>query len=735
MHFPFPTIIASLTRSVSDEDIVDTSSQYSCPLHDDQEYIRVNKLDYLRLMWKVSYLCSGLRAPKHPIQDNDDETHSFLDDSADDYLYELLQSLSRDSDEVYQEIDSTPLRDQIYNYARTYGFEAATSEDAQRPIRKAVSFDVKLPPEGAFRTVSHFGFLTPKANRKPVDYHMPSYKSLYQPLSRELSIEELFTNHKYVALPDESIRLIFKNKLASFNELKKSTARELKFRRDEDKENPFKKFYGAEDRNEFVDSAAIIYRSCPDLLMRLMRNVDNRNATNNKDVYATPFAHSEYSDYGTQSENERLLRHQSECETATQRPGDEPNRKVSRYNITLKVNNNRQNALTERNTQIHDMISANAYAGILEDVTNKRRLSTSLPLEREKKLLSRSVRNERKKEFTEIWMNHLKQRKVPDENDDRTSPYADMDLDPMEEEIMAKIDENHLDKDDESIFTKIKSVIIERSISKKKASSKDGDSENLDVSSSFSTSTPKGRRSLQFGGGTTTTSPESSIVSNQTYHIDNDEVENVVSELMIHVNPIDVKAPKSATKNRKAKRNFIVENIRNASQRKRTPKTPKSTKPAIRSQSAPRLHIDDLRQRHHNAIFEPRPFASESDVPAGPVSTSIESTDGDSCSLDVEAVCQNFLDLCDSSNRGEMEKLDQLSESVAELKSTVERCEEQMDNLFLEKMEKEIDEIFNLHAELNDEYAEHKEKFEQKILEDTERLQQLDSDRNSVQSH
>lgn len=759
---------------MSDQEIVNTSSQYSYPLHnrtDDQEYIQVNKLDYLRLLCKA-YLHSGSSASKCTIQRHND-------------LYELLQTPSHDSEELYQEIDSSFIRDQIYSYARTYGLDedTATYEDLRQP---ETSYEIQLPTRRAYRTVSHLGFLSPQANRKPIDYHIPSYKSYYKPLSRELSIEELFTSNKYVNLSDECIRIIVKNKLATFNDFKQSMQTRRKFStvpecRESDEENPFKKLY-AEESNGFVDTiqheCPMTHRSCPDLPTSSTQNVD-RFVDTDKETYA-PLAHSEYSDYGTQSENERLLSRATQSQYFTSNNAQQHisslfdqrlhalkrhqlDRKISHYNITLNINKKAENRSSECNDQIQDVLAQSAPNIILEDVTNKPRLSTSLPFEREKKLLSRSVRNERKKEFTEIWMNHLHSRRAQCDNgnssDDRISPYADMDLDPMEEEIISKIDENHLDKDDESIFTKIKTVIIERSINKKKMSSNE-DLDNLDVSSSFSTSTPKVCKELQFDEVSLSSSAGSakSSTSNHTFLMDEARAQRssgsdrsqhssknkLISEITIAVNPIDkpldihqaqgdTKRPKANGKVGKAKRNFIVENIRNASQRKRAPKNTRPPKPTNRSNSAPRLHVDDLRSQRHNAIFDQRRFESET-ASSCHATTSNESTDGDSITIDLETACQDLIDFIDSSKKKEAEKFDELSESVADLKNVVERCEEQVSCLFLEKMEKEIDEIFNLHTEIHNDNAEHKEKVENKLREDAERLKQLDFDVNNIQS-
>ncbi len=776
---------------MSDQEFVSNSSQYSHPLHirtDDQEYIQVNKIDYLRLLCNA-YLHSGLSASKHSLQHvgHNEEVYPNLNDSikSDDNLYELLQSSSYESEQLYQEIDSTFIRDQIYNYARTYGFDEsnASQDDLQRPNSKSVSYYVPpLPIRKTFRTESHFGFLSPQKIRKPIDFHLPSYKTYYKALTRELSIEEIFSSNKYVTLSDECIRIICKNKLASFKDFAKSMKKKLSTVTESnelDKENPFKKFF-TEGNNQFVDAAQlecpVNYRSCPDLPLRLMRNVDcsvvndkigSTSSANNNDGFMR-LAHSEYSDYGTQSENERLLNHgaqiqcsESEYGMASQRhissllnqqlhtlKRSQSDRKISHYNITLNINKNKPDCLNERYNQFHDN-------GILEDVTNKPRLSTSLPWEREKKLLSRSVRNERKKEFTEIWMNHLHSRKAQNDDlsDESVSPYADMEFDPMEEEIISKIDENHLDKDDESIFTKIKTVIIERSINKKKMNSND-ELDNLDVSSSFSTSTPKFCKSLRFEEvkGNSSAETSNSSRSNHTFLMENGITDlksprsssgKLVSEIMINVNPgtvqqevhrVEVKPPKLVLKGRKGKRNFIAENIRNASQRKRTPTIKKSTKVVNRSQSAPRLHIDDLRMLRHNAIFEPRQFTSEMEIATNHATTSNESSDGESIPVEIEKVCQDLVDFVGICNTKENEKLDELTESVAELKNVVERCEEQIGVCqFLEKMEKEIDEIFNVHNEIDNDNAEHKEKFEKKIHEDTERLKQLDLDLDITQ--
>lgn len=520
-------------------------------------------------------------------------------------------------------------------------------------------------------------------------------------------------------------------------------------------ENPFKKFF-AEGSTDIRDAISLecpfSYRSCPDLPARMLRsvecNVDKENVDDAKK--ALPLALSEYSDYGTQSENERLVQRDAQRHVSTLldqrlRPLKrcQSDRKVSHCNITLNIN--QRKAPNQRSA--NDLVSQD---NILEDVTNKHRLSTSLPLEREKKLLSRSVRNDRKKEFTELWMSHLNARKTHSDNeelsDDRASPYADMDLDPMEEEIISKIDDHHLDKDDESIFTKIKTVIIERSINKKKMNSND-ELESLDVSSSFSTSTPKFCRSLRFDDTSRPSSADSSNSShpNHTFLMDGSSIENdlsmpqspskgqLISEITINVNRVNPSQPpvqhsaNVTPKGRKMKRNFIAENIRNASLRKRTPRISKhSSKSANRSQSAPRLHIDDLRLRRHNAIFEPRAFNSEMELGVAPTLTSNESSDGESIAVDLRKVCENIVD-CAGTSTGSG-KMVELSESVTELKNVVDRCGEQVDCLFLEKMEKEIDEIFNLHKDIHNDNAEHKEKFEKRIVEDTERLKQLDLD-------
>lgn len=757
---------------------------------DDQEYVQINKLDYLRLLCKA-YVRSGLSASKYSLQrfSHDEENYPNLNDSirSEDYLYELLQSSSHESEDIYQEIDTTSIRDQIYSYARTYGLDRSGSSNDYLPSGNYVSRGFHLPTHDNFRTVSHFGFLSPKAMRKPIDYHIPSYRSHYRPLSREMSIEELFSSNKYVTLPDECIRVIFKNKLAFYKNFKQSTKKKLKFstvaedREMEDKENPFKKFFG-EDGRDIVHIAQqeqdcpVSYRSCPDLPIRLNENVDcfveNVGSAKNSDGFAH-LAHSEYSDYGTQSENERLLNRDAhnQCYASeygaqrhvssllNQRLGtlkrSQSDRKISHCNITLNINKNKTNYLKERNNQFHELHPQD----ILEDLTNKPRLSTSLPWEREKKLLSRSVRNERKKEFTEMWMNHLNLRKCQNENednvsDDRSSPYANMEFDPLEEQIISKIDENHLDEDDESIFTKIKTVIIERSMNKMKLNSND-ELDNLDASSSFSTSTPKLYKNIRFEEVKQRTSVEASdsSQSHEIFVMDKASQENLssasdrhelnqqqqsknhmVSELIINVQPVDAipdtEHSKLVFKNRKAKRNFIAENIRNVSQRKRTPKINKSTKAVNRSQSAPRLHIDDLRWRRHNALFEPRPFASEVDIETVPTFTPFDSSDNETVSEDLEKVCQELIDFANAANAKENEKIDELTESVNELKNVVERCGEQID--FLDKMEREIDEIFNLHHDINNDNAEHKDKFEKKILEDTERLKQLDFELNIV---
>lgn len=779
---------------MSDQEIVSTSSQYSHPLHirtDDQEYIQINKLDYLRLLCKA-YVRSGLSTSKYSLQrfSHDEENYPNLNDSirSEDYLYELQQSSSHESEDIYQEIDSTSIRDQIYNYARTHGFDRGDSSNDGLPCGnlKYVSRGFHLPTHDKFRTVSHYGFLSPKVIRKPVDYHVPSYRSYYKPLSREMSIEELFSSNKYVTLPDECIRVIFKNKLAFYKHVKQSTKKKLKFptvaedREMEDKENPFKKFFGSEVGSDILNIAQqdcpVSYRSCPDLPIRLNENVEylveNVGSAKNKDGFAH-LAHSEYSDYGTQSENERLLNRGAHnqsyvSEYGTQRhvsslldqrlcplKRSQSDRKISHCNITLNINKSKANYLQERNHQFHELHQQD----ILEDVTNKPRLSTSLPWEREKKLLSRSVRNERKKEFTEMWMNHLNLRKCQNENednvsDDRSSPYANMEFDPLEEQIISKIDENHLDEDDESIFTKIKTVIIERSLNKMKLNSND-ELDNLDASSSFSTSTPKLYKSIRFEEvkQRSSVAASNSSQSHETFHMDKTSTESLsavndrpdlkqqhqpknhmVSELIINVHPVDaipdVERTKLVFKSRKAKRNFIAENIRNVSQRKRTPKINKSTKIANRSQSAPRLHIDDLRSLRHNALFEARPFASEIDIESVPTVTPFDSSDNETVSEDLEKVCQDLIDFAYAANAKENEKIDELTESVSELKNVVERCGEQID--FLDKMEREIDEIFNLHHDIDNDNAEHKEKFEKKILEDTERLKQLDFDLNIV---
>lgn len=788
---------------MSDQEYVSTSSQYSHPLHirtDDQEYIQMKKLDYLRLLCRA-FLRADSSASNNSLQ-RFDEGYSNLNESAqsDDYMYDdPSHSSNHESEEIYEEIDSTFVRDQMYDQAaRTHEIDQRNVLSEDLPLRGANSKNVSrsfqwLPTQETFRTVSHFGFLSPKQIRKPADYHMPSYRSLYRPLSRELSIEELFSSNKYVALPDECIRIIFKNKLASYKNYRQPIKRKLKFStlpEDHERdgtENPFKRFFG-ETESDFVNAAQlecpVSYRSCPDLPVRLNGNVgclvDNENvgAAAVKDVFVPP-ARSEYSDYGTQSENERLLNRdaRNQCYASdngitTQRhvssllyqrlhslKRSHSDRKITHCNITLNINRSKANCSEgELSHQLLDLHQQDIRANILEDVTNKRRLSKSLPLEREKKLLSRSVRNERKKEFTEMWMNHLHLRNGQNENeenlsDERASPYADMEFDAMEEEIISKIDENHLDKDDDSIFTKIKTVIMERSINKKKLNSND-DLDNLDVSSSFSTSTPKLCKNIRCENERSSAENSNSSRSICTFLVEKTSAESLstendlnspyqprksqfVSEKLIEVNPIitilDVppataKTPKC--KGRKAKRNFIAENIRNASQRKRTPKANRPAKTVNRSQSAPRLHIDDLRLQRHNALFEPRPFTSEIEIAKSPIPlhTANCSTDNESVSVDLEKACQYLVDFTVSSARKENEKMDELTKNVTELKDAVERCEEQMDCLFLDKMEKEIDEIFNLHIEIDNDNAEHKEKFEKKILEDTKRLKQLDLD-------
>lgn len=784
---PIPQIIALLTRSVSDQEIVSTSSQYSyqSPTRtEEQEYIQINKFDYLRLLCKA-YFHSGLSQSKTSLQciSNLGGSYSQLNDSSksDDYMYELLHSSSQD-EEIYQEIDSTSIRDRIYSDARTHSVNQRNdlTENIQR--KKNSSRATLSPNTKTFRTVSHFGFLSPKCIQKPGDFHLPSYTNYYQPLAREMSIEELFSSNKYVSLPDECIRIILKNKLASYRGFKQSMKKKLKFssvteNREEDKENPFNKFL---DEEAAQLDCPMSYRSCPDLPLCINRKVVYLNNNSDKissakDIGAfAPPARSEYSDYGTQSENERLLNR--DCHNERDAPVNEmktqqqytsslldqrlhtlkrsdSDRKIIHHQITLNVDKKKaMNGSDELETQSQDVNNS-----ILEDITNKSRLSKSLPWDREKKLLSRSMRNERKKEFTEIWMNHLQSRKDPNENehnlsDDRASPYANMDLDPMEEEIISKIDENHLDKDDDSIFTKIKTVIIERSINKMKLNSNE-ELENIDSSSGFSTSTPKlnrirfEREERRSAGENSNSSGSNNIFSlrkcyTETSSIENENVDlisqhslqtSLVSEKLLNLTP-DANTPevqqhddksaslnlKSSAKCRKVKRNFIAENIRNASQRKRTPKSYKSTKLVNRSKSAPRLNIDDLRLQRHNAIFEPRPFISETEIDTV--------TPTEFASTDLEKTLQDFINSARSSTLKKDEKMDELSENVNELKNVVERCEEQIGCLFLDKMEKEIDEIFNLHTEIYKDNAEHKEKYEKKILDDTERLNQLDLD-------
>lgn len=747
----------------------------------------------MRLLCKA-YFRSGLSQSKNSLQHISNTEETQLNDSlkSDDYAYELLHSSSQGSEDIYEEIDFSSVRDQIYNYARVHGLNPSTEDLPQTKTHSRY----QLPTTKTFRTVSHFGFLSPKCMQKPDDYHLPSYANYYQPLSREMSIEELFSSNKYVSLPDECIRIIMKEKLASYRGYKQSMKKKLKFssvteNREEDKENPFKKFLDEEGANVAQTAQLEGAMSCPDLPLCISRKFvylnknGEKSSAKNIEVFAPP-ARSEYSDYGTQSENERLFhrdahnqRNASVYETKPQQQyvsslvdqrlhtlrRSHSDRKISHCNITLNVDNSK--AKLNRSDELENQ-PQDGHMGILEDITNKPRLSKSLPWDREKKLLSRSVRNERKKEFTEIWMNHLQSRKDQTDTDDnlsdeRVSPYANMDFDPMEEEIISKIDENHLDKDDDSIFTKIKTVIIERSINKMKLSSNE-ELENIDSSSGFSTSTPKFKRIIRFEGaerlntgGNSNSSGSNNTFSvtkhsTETSSIENENVDlnsqhslqsSLVSEKILNVTPDantaavqqQPQAQQSEDKNstlnlkalvqcRKIKRNFIAENIRNASQRKRTPKSNRSTKLGNRSKSAPRLHIDDLRLQRHNAIFEPRPFTSEMEI--GTV------TPTESASIDLEKTLQDFINSANSSTLKKDEKMNELTENVMELKNVVERCEEQIGCLFLDKMEKEIDEIFNLHKEIYKDNAGHKEKYEKKILEDTERLNELDLDLKDV---
>lgn len=65
-----------------------------------------------------------------------------------------------------------------------------------------------------YRTVSHFGLKLPMRIATPFHYHFPTHQTLtkYQPLTRNLSTNELFSTALYVSCPDRMVPKLFKHK-------------------------------------------------------------------------------------------------------------------------------------------------------------------------------------------------------------------------------------------------------------------------------------------------------------------------------------------------------------------------------------------------------------------------------------------------------------------------------------------------------------------------------------------
>lgn len=67
-------------------------------------------------------------------------------------------------------------------------------------------------PNSPFRTVSHFGFISPAKNPNPNHFHVPTERTKYVGVTTESSIEELFSTKKYLDYPDDLVPLIQRRK-------------------------------------------------------------------------------------------------------------------------------------------------------------------------------------------------------------------------------------------------------------------------------------------------------------------------------------------------------------------------------------------------------------------------------------------------------------------------------------------------------------------------------------------
>lgn len=267
-----------------------------------------------------------------------------------------------------------------------------------------------------------------------------------------------------------------------------------------------------------------------------------------------------------------------------------------------------------------------------------------------RKLLSRAKRQSRKEEFMEIWEDHLHYvRRRRDSSPELQFAESIGDnandlenLDATEQKILQKIEKNKFADDEKSIFAKIKIAIIDRSASKcraaidrsltdasfkscldeslnRKVTSSTPSNENSSFSILSMTELDQNFYDPLSAGSVSQSSlkrspSEETVLSSRTVTLARDPPKEQINgknsknpNTRFTRNPLTKSDP--LNKRSRPKRNFILENILNASQKKRKPR-PKSSPKKLK---AKRFCHNHTTLTNPEAIFSFNPF----DKPAG----------------------------------------------------------------------------------------------------------------------
>lgn len=358
-----------------------------------------------------------------------------------------------------------------------------------------------------YRTVSHFGFKSPVKIPRPTHFHVPLMSTNYVAITQDISVDELFSTLKYVSYPDELVPQIMRRKKLSSAIYRQYAGRRLFTR------HP----YAANAAEQLIHGQDMIpHRKYMKQIAKLSTAVvvsPKKRLENDEEVVVAPTTnqpeHFDRSLNTIYEENNSSLTESVEIEV------DDDD--VTAAAATEEVTDMQPGETFFQKLGEFDFAKESPNPEYQQPSVAAGATSTTIENETQSPLLGRQERDKRRAEFMEIWEDHLqfiatKERlSAEDEMEDHLttasdrssstsapppaisySTYPSDKFDEMERSVLERIDRNQLTEYD-GIFLKIRQTIMDFSASRNEVSggaAASAEEEPENGSGGFRTSTP-----------------------------------------------------------------------------------------------------------------------------------------------------------------------------------------------------------------------------------------------------